>query len=84
MKRFLNGPNTGKLPPAVIYIANNHYFFGNGGALNPRDVLSAIRSLRLVLACTDMSTILRNSVCGNIFRLWRPHGKHQRSERRPA
>ncbi|GFF96225.1 conserved hypothetical protein, partial [Aspergillus udagawae] len=38
----------------VNNIANNHYFFGNGGALNPKDVLSAMRSLRLVLACTDI------------------------------
>ncbi|KAF7166680.1 hypothetical protein CNMCM6106_002396 [Aspergillus hiratsukae] len=39
----------------VNTIANNHYFFGNGGALNPKDVLSAIRSIPLVLACTEFA-----------------------------
>jgi hypothetical protein len=35
----------------VNTIANDHYFF-NGGALNPQDVLSAIKALPLVLAST--------------------------------
>jgi hypothetical protein len=37
----------------VNNIANNHYFF-NGGALNPQDVLSAIKNVPLVLACTEV------------------------------
>ncbi|KAF7177423.1 hypothetical protein CNMCM7691_005628 [Aspergillus felis] len=39
----------------VNTIANNHFFFGNGGILNHKDVLSAIRSLPLVLASTDIA-----------------------------
>ncbi|GFG16600.1 conserved hypothetical protein, partial [Aspergillus lentulus] len=37
----------------VNNIANNHYFF-NGGALNPQDVLTAIKDVPLVLACTEI------------------------------
>jgi hypothetical protein len=38
----------------VNTIANNHYFFSNGGALNLKDVSSAIRLLQLILVCTDI------------------------------
>ncbi|KAL3459613.1 hypothetical protein BJX64DRAFT_264634 [Aspergillus heterothallicus] len=37
----------------VNSIANNHLFIGMGGMLTPEEVLPAIRSLPIILACTD-------------------------------